>query len=434
MLVRVVIISILVGATLAFELGMLAYAAYVLAGLVWMSHGLARFWSKSVSVRRECLRTTAEVGQVIPVRLEISNLGRWPIGWVLVEDLLPEDTVVHSRLQLTGERLLLCGLRAGEKRSIYYQVKCRRRGYYQLGPSIVETGDWFGLERRFAEGAEPNFLLVYPEVLSIEGYDIASRRPMGEVRLTHRLFEDPTRIAGVRAYQSGDPLNRIHWRATARTGQLHSKVYEASTVAGAALLLDFHRAAYDPRHEPVRSELAITAAASLANCLFQLGQQIGLLTNGRDAADRVRIEGWTRDWRTRDAARASVSPALEQERLRPLVLPPQTGPERFRGIIETLARVELSDGLDFAAFVGEVESRLPRDATLIAILSSVPEKTALALVGLKRRGFAVAALINIYDEHEYAVAAGPLIAVGIDARQLRGPDDIREVCRRQLVG
>ncbi|MFM7073292.1 MAG: DUF58 domain-containing protein [Planctomycetota bacterium] len=434
MLVRVVIIFILVGATLAFELGLLAYAVYVLAGLVWMSHGLARSWSKSVSVRRECLRTTAEVGQVIPVRLEISNLGRWPIGWVLVEDLLPEDTLVHSRLQLTGERLLLCGLRAGEKRSIYYQVKCRRRGYYQLGPSIVETGDWFGLERRFAEGAEPNFLLVYPEVLSIEGYDIASRRPMGEVRLTHRLFEDPTRIAGVRAYQPGDPLNRIHWRATARTGQLHSKVYEASTVAGAALLLDFHRASYDPRHEPVRSELAITTAASVANCLFQLGQQVGLLTNGRDAADRVRLEGWARDWRTRDAARASVSPAAERERLRPLVLPPQTGPERFREILEALARVELSDGLDFAAFVGEVESRLPRDATLIAILSSVPETTALALVGLKRRGFAVAALINLYDDHAYAVAAGPLIAAGIDARQLRGPDDIRAVCRRQLVG
>jgi hypothetical protein len=43
-------------------------------------------------------------------------------------------------------------------------------------------------------------------------------------------------------------------------------------------------------------------------------------------------------------------------------------------------------------------------------------------------------LINVYDEHEYAVAAGPLIAAGIDTRQLRGPDDIRAICRRQLSG
>lgn len=434
MLVRVLVLVVLVGATLVLELGMLAYAAYVLAGLVWMSGVVARSWVKNVAVRRECLRTTAEVGQVVPIRLEIANRGRWPIGWVLVEDLLPADAGVHSRLRLTGERLVLSGLRGGEKRSLFYQVQCLRRGYYQLGPSIVETGDWFGLERRFVEGAEPDFLLVYPEVLPVEGYDIASRRPMGEVRLTHRLFEDPTRIAGVRAYQAGDPLNRVHWRATARTGQLHSKVYEASTVAGAAILLDFHRAAYDPRHEPVRSELAVTAAASLANCLFQLGQQVGLLTNGRDAADRVRVEGWARDWRTRDAARASVSGEAEQDRRRPLVLPPQPGPERFRQILETLARVELSEGLDFAAFLGEVESRLPRDATVIAIMASVPETAAIALAGLKRRGFAVAALVNIYDEHDFAVAAGPLIAAGIDTRQLRGPDDIRAVCRRQLLG
>jgi uncharacterized protein (DUF58 family) len=434
MLVRAVVLVLLVGATLFFELGLLAYAAYVVAGLVWMSHALARSWANNVVVRRECLRTTAEVGQVVPVRLEIANRGRWPVGWVLVEDLLPADTLVHRRLKLTGERLSLCGLRGGERRSLYYQVQCLRRGYYQLGPSIVETGDWFGMERRFAEGAAPDFLLVYPEVLSVEGYDIASRRPMGEVRLTHRLFEDPTRIAGVRAYQAGDPLNRVHWRATARTGQLHSKVYEASTVAGAAILLDFHRAAYDPRHEPVRSELAVTAAASLAHCLFQLGQQVGLLTNGRDAAERVRVEGYARDWRTRDAARASVSLAADNDRRRPLVLPPQPGPERFREILETLARVELSEGLDFGSFVSEVEARLPRDATAIAILSSVPETAAIALAGLKRRGYAVAAFVNMYDEFEFATAAGPLIAAGIDTRQLRGPDDIRAVCRRQLVG
>ena len=92
--------------------------------------------------------------------------------------------------------------------------------------------------------------------------------------MTYRLYEDPTRIAGVRRYEAGDPLNRVHWRATARTGVLHSKVYEPSTVVGVTLLLDFHIAAHDPRHEPVRSELAITAAASIANAVYLLGQRL----------------------------------------------------------------------------------------------------------------------------------------------------------------
>ena len=70
--------------------------------------------------------------------------------------------------------------------------------------------------------------------------------------MTYRLYEDPTRIAGVRSYTPGDSLMRVHWRATARTGQLHSKVYEPSTIAGATLLLEFHTASH-PRHERTRA-------------------------------------------------------------------------------------------------------------------------------------------------------------------------------------
>src|SRR5207302_1065419 len=82
----------------------------------------------------------------------------------------------------------------------------------------------------------------------------------------------------------GDPLNRVHWRATARTGQLHSKIHEPSTLSGATVLLDFHQAGYHARGEPFRSELAVVAAVSLANAVYEMGQQVGLVTNGRDAA------------------------------------------------------------------------------------------------------------------------------------------------------
>ena len=61
-------------------------------------------------------------------------------------------------------------------------------------------------------------------------------------------------------------------------------------------------ASFDARHEPFRSELAVTMAASMANSVFLMGQQVGLVTNGRDAADRIRQQGWDFDIRTRDAA------------------------------------------------------------------------------------------------------------------------------------
>ena len=130
--------------------------------------------------------------------------------------------------------------------------------------------------------------MVYPSVVPLPGYDIASRRPIGEIRLTHRLFEDPTRIAGVRYYQPGDPLNRVNWAATARTGVLHCKVYDPSTIAGPPSC-SISTAQFPTRNEPGRSELAVTTASALANAVYLIGQPIGLITNGRDAADRIRL-------------------------------------------------------------------------------------------------------------------------------------------------
>jgi uncharacterized protein (DUF58 family) len=247
------------------------------------------------------------------------------------------------------------------------------------------------------------------------------------------LFEDPTRVAGVRRYQWGDPLNRINWRATARTGVLHSKVYEPSTVAGITVLVDFHRDSFAAAHEPYRSELAVTAAASLANAVFQMGQQVGLVTNGRDAADRIRQEGWEFDIRTRDAAQRAASMADTSDRLQPLVVETRRGAEQLMRILETLARVELTDGLTVSQLVTETAARLPRDATVVAILTAVTDDTAVALGNLRRRGFAVTALVNIYEDRAYAEAAGKLLDERIETRHLRDEASVSRICRSHVL-
>ena len=58
----------------------------------------------------------------------------------------------------------------------------------------------------------------------------------------------------------------------------------------------------------------------------------------------------------------------KSDRLRPVVIPTRRGPEQLIQILESLARAELTDGLDFPQLVSETISRMPRDATVIAIL------------------------------------------------------------------
>jgi uncharacterized protein (DUF58 family) len=440
-------------AALLLDAGLLAYSMYVLLGLLLLTRFLARSWINSLSASRVCTppkpasaeeddkdererhNLTAEIGDRVKVRVAVHNSGRLPVPWVLLEDMAPQDALDRRfpKLKVKGKRLRIAMLAPGGTTKVDYSLECLMRGYFQIGPLVMENGDLFGLHRRFRVDAEPAFLLVYPRIIPLEGYDLTSRRPIGDVLLTHRLFEDPTRVSGVRPYELGDPLNRIHWRATARTGALHSKVHEPSTLAGATLLLDFHRAGYHARGEPFRSELAVTATLALANAVYEMSQQVGLVTNGRDAADRIRTEGWKTDPRTRQKARSAAAVKEESHRLQPLIVETRRGVEQLQRIRETLARVELTDGLTLAQLATETTSRLPRDATIVAVLPDVPEETAIALGGLRRAGRAITVVLIQHDENALETSYGRLIAEGVrDIRHLKDEASVPDLCRKQV--
>ncbi len=427
------ILLLLIG--LVFQLGLLIYAMYALLGVMLLSRFLAHSWIENITTQRHCSRATAEIGEKLAVAVDVKNTGSIPVAWLLLEDSLPKEALMQRppRLHVDGRRMTLMQLGSGAQKSLRYQVQFKMRGYYQIGPLLLESGDLFGLHRRYRVATAPHHVLVYPRVVPLYGFDIASRRPIGEVRMTHRLFEDPTRISGVREYEFGDPINRIHWRATARTGKLHSKTFEPSSVAGISIVLDFHRDVYQETSEPHGSELAVTTAASLANAVYVLGQQTGLFSNGRDAADRIRIEGHRHEFRTRDAAREDAGMMSESDRLQPVVVPTRRGPEQLGQILEALARLELTDGLTFAQLLVETASRLPRDATIVAILSRADEQTALVLGNLKRQGFAVTAIVVMHDDKHYPETAGRLIAQGVDVRRVENEISVSALCQQQLV-
>lgn len=420
---------------LVLESGLLAYAMYVLLGLLLLNRVLARSWIGHLDASRYCDATEILVGDAIKVRVQVHNRGFLPVPWVLLEDVLPAKSRHESaqRLKIKGRRQKIARIGGRSHITMEYQIRARQRGYYQIGPLVLETGDFFGLHRRYLVGTEPHFVLVYPDIIPLRGYDLTSRRPMGEIRLAHRLYEDPTRIAGVREYQTGDPLKRVHWRATARTGSLHSKLYEPSTVAGATIILDFHEGGYPDAREPARSELAVQTAASLAYALYQMGQQVGLITNGQDAADRIRQEGWEHDFRTRTSALKSVQRLPEDDRLRPLVVPTRRGVEQFQLIWAALARVELSDGLTLPQLLNEAGSRLPRDATVLAVLSRGSQSAALTLGNLRRQGYSVAAILIMLEEDERYDAEARLVAEGIDVRHVNNEDALAAVCQQQAL-
>lgn len=434
---RLIIILIVVMVTaFALQAGLLAFATYVLLGALLLSRHLAKKWVGDLEARRDWkVDGPVEVGATVEVKVRLKNTGRSRIAWVLVEDLFPEHFLRQKppRVKVEGQRLRLFSIGGGKTVVLKYEVVCPYRGFYQIGPTLLETGDVFGLHRRHRIVTRPSFLMVLPKVVPLPKYDFSSRRPIGEINSAHRLFEDPTRNGGVRPYQVGDPLQRVHWRATARTGELQCRVYDPTTLAGASLLIDLHQSGFPSRGEPFRSDLAVTTACSIAYAVAVLNQQIGLFVNARDVADLyrydVRAQSGPDDaeagYEDRDAARLQSEADTHSDRLRPIVVATRRGIEQFGRIREALARVELTDGLTFPRLVLEVSPRLPRDATVIAILGAVAIETSASLGNLRRQGFAISVLLIGLSEDDQLIAHGRLLAEGIrDVRHINSEEEL----------
>ncbi len=183
------------------------------------------------------------------------------------------------------------------------------RGYYQLGPLLAETGDVFGLHRRFrvmteptlragaAEGASPLARLQSllapahrrnpPRPPALRGPDA----PGGRAALPARRSAEPHPLAG-----------DARGRASCKAGHTKARAWP-----GRRFFLTSTPAVFTAPPPSASAELAAVTVASLANAVYLMGQQIGFVSNGRDAADRIREEGWRADFLTRGDARARAA-------------------------------------------------------------------------------------------------------------------------------
>ncbi|MCA9127863.1 MAG: DUF58 domain-containing protein [Planctomycetales bacterium] len=431
-LALLLLIGLMLGAS------MLVYSAYVLLAVFWICRSLSERWTTALTASRTISHLEAEVGGSVSVQLRLDNGSNLPVVWALVEDVLPA-AALHGQppaLRMDGNNMRMTDVPARGSRVVSYRIEALRRGYFQIGPVIAETGDLLGLHRRFRRITEAAYLTVLPRLIPLDGYDVASRRPVGEIQVSYRLLEDPTLVSGIRKYEHGDPLRSIHWRASARTGQLQCKQYRPTSVAGATVVVDMHRGSNPDHHEPVRTDLAVTAAASICHTLLLLQQQFGLVSNGRDAVDRLTQPVKSPDGQEFDSfaqAKKQLSMKRESDRLRPVVLPLNKGPEHFSQIHRALARLERTDGLPIEELLIEIQSKMPRDATVLVIVQEVSESAALALGLLRRQGYSVAAIVNNYDNEAFTTAVGRLLAQYIAVYHLFDEQSIPQICKTLVL-
>ena len=218
--------------------------------------------------------------RVHPDRLHVGSEGRIDL---LVENLGTRATPLLAATDWFDEgrraaRFLVPPLAAGATARAAYRIPTRRRGRYRVGPLAIGVTDPFGVARRTEPSAGEAELIVRPRVHDIlapvaVGSRISAEHEASAARAVVSDLGDE--FVTLREYEVGDDLRRVHWRSTARTGELMIRQDEARWRSRAAVVLDVQPGA----HDSASFEVAVEAAASVTARLARLRRRVELITS-----------------------------------------------------------------------------------------------------------------------------------------------------------
>jgi uncharacterized protein (DUF58 family) len=343
-----------------------------LVGLVLGASWLwGRYCLAGVSYARRFGSVRLFCGEETDLWIEIANAKPLPLAWLKATDDLPAELNLRNldleyshhlrRRRLTNT----LSMRWYELVRRHYRLTCRQRGAFEIGPVVLSSGDIFGFRTRYLDLDNRQTVLVYPKLIPVQGLDLQPASPFGEQRANRRITDDPLRLAGARDYHPGDSVRHIHWKATARRGALHTKVFEPS--ASQALLIFLNSQTLGRAHEGFvvdSFETAAVVAASLAQATLQSLHPVGLFTNGTvaEAPRRVRVP----------ASRHNA---------------------QLTAILETLARLTYFTFLSFDSLLRIELPRLPYGANVIAVTAILSEPILSALLDVRAAGHPVALVL-----------------------------------------
>jgi uncharacterized protein (DUF58 family) len=281
---------LLLGALLG-ERALVQLAVFVLALPLLSAAAVARERFRLTS-RRTVTPSRLPRGQDAEVLLEVTNADRRTGGLWLLSEQLPAELGAAPRFVV--ERL-----GGGETAALTYRVHGSRRGRHTLGPLRLRLVDPFGLVLRSASGADTVSLLVVPRVRPLGPGGPAGGHGGGGDGARRSIAVHGEDDVSVREYRHGDDLRKVHWRTTARTGELMVRLEERPWRAQATLLLDTRARAHlvANRDAPAPAgppgddappadslEWLVEAAASIGTVLGRRGATLRVVTESGELA------------------------------------------------------------------------------------------------------------------------------------------------------
>ncbi|WP_043182793.1 DUF58 domain-containing protein [Streptomyces sp. NRRL F-5123] len=326
------------------------------------------------------------------VHLRVDNVSRVPTGLLMLQDRVPY--VLGPR-----PRFVLDRVEPGGHREVSYRVRSDLRGRYPLGPLQLRLSDPFGMCELTRSFSAYDTLTVVPKVEPLPPVRLTGQaNGYGESRTRALAFAGEDDVIP-RGYRHGDDLRRVHWRSTARYGELMVRREEQPHRARCTVLLDTREWAYFGSGPDSAFEWAVSAAASVSTHMLERGYAVRLLTDtGTSVPGPEGTGGFAGD----SSDMAGV-------------------------LLDTLAVVGHSDGRTLSAAYEAL--RTASEGLIVAFLGDMDEEHATSVARLRQRTGGAVAFVLDSDDWVATDATGRMVAV-TDATALpQAPEGTRAAVR-----
>lgn len=350
-------------------------AFYALAIVYWGGGRLLKYAFDRMEITRSTGRTRLFLGETGEVSLTFENKTIIPLAWLSGREHLP------VALEAGRAKRWVISLGPFAEVTASYSVTGSQRGLYAVGPLEISAGEPLGLHQFSRTTQSDHDIVVYPRVFTLRELGLPSKLPYGNLRTKQPIFPDPARLSGVRPYQSGDSRQSIHWKLTARTGELQVKQFQHTVAAETVIFLNLNEEDYSAHNLYVESELAIETGASLANYLARAGESFGLISNA-----------YLREQRAESSSRQGEEAALAEplmDKMTTIRLLPRKGIPQLMQVLESLAAAECRPGAGFPELVSSEARTLGWGATLLVVTPTDSPELVETSMSLLRSGYQV---------------------------------------------
>jgi uncharacterized protein (DUF58 family) len=262
--------AFVVGQRAVLQIGVFLVALPVLAA-VYVSRSRYR-----LSCTRALVPGRLPVAHTASVRLRLENVSRLPTSLLYVEDSL-------SYTLGAKPRFVLDRVEAGGRREVGYAVRSDVRGRFRVGPLTIRMADPFGLCELTRSFSSVDHLVVTPVISPLPSTGLGGEWAGGGDTQARQVASAGEDDASTREYRHGDDLRKVHWKSTARTGELMVRRDEQPWQSRATLLLDTRAGAHYGDGPGSSFEWSVSAAASIGVHLARHGYTLRFMTdNGVD--------------------------------------------------------------------------------------------------------------------------------------------------------